>query len=198
MSRKTKLILYGSIIIISIIFKTKNNRKYSSSTENNSSETLNTPISNNDSKKDIIDFPTPENGHSPYDPYFGKGIYNNSTGNVFKIKNSNSTDAVVLLVNAYTKRKVRNEFIRKGSTFSMTGVPNGTYYLEWTSGNNWSPLKHVGNVVGGFQTDASFTKTRDMNDWMAVNGYQEWTVTLYSVQGGDVESESLSANEFGN
>ena len=74
MSRKTKLILYGSIIIISIIFKTKNNRKYSSSTENNSSETLNTPISNNDSKKDIIDFPTPENGHSPYDPYFGKGI----------------------------------------------------------------------------------------------------------------------------
>ena len=103
MSRKIKLIIYGSIIIISIIFKTKNNRKYSSSTDDKSSETVNSPISNNDSKKDIIYFPTPGNGNSPYDPYFGKGIYNNSTGNVFKIKNSNSTDAVVLLVNANTK-----------------------------------------------------------------------------------------------
>ena len=67
------------------------------------------------------DFNVPENGFSPYDDYFGKGIYNNSTGNKFIIKNSNSTDAVVLLVNAYSGRKVRNEYIRKGSTFSMTG-----------------------------------------------------------------------------
>jgi hypothetical protein len=33
---------------------------------------------------------------------------------------------------------------------------------------------------------------------MAVSGYQEWTVTLYAVEGGDVESERLSENEFGN
>lgn len=144
------------------------------------------------------DFNVPENGFSPYDDYFGKGIYNNSTGNKFIIKNSNSTDAVVLLVNAYSGRKVRNEYIRKGSTFSMTGVPNGTYYLEWASGNNWSPYKKVGNLTGGFQSKSRFTKTRDRADWMAVSGYQEWTVTLYAVEGGDVESERLSENEFGN
>ena len=107
-------------------------------------------------------------------------------------------DAHVLLVNAYSGRKVRNEFIRKGSTFSMTGVPNGTYYLEWTSGTNWSPDKKVGKLIGGFQTKSSFTKTRDKADWMTVNGYQEWTVTLYAVTGGDVASESLTENEFGN
>lgn len=145
-----------------------------------------------------LDFKVPKNGFSPYDDYFGKGIYNNSTGNKFIIKNSNSTDAVVLLVNAYSDRKVRNEYIRKGSTFSMTGVPNGTYYLEWASGNNWSPYKKVGNLTGGFQSKSRFTKTRDRADWMAVSGYQEWTVTLYAVEGGDVESESLTENEFGN
>ena len=142
--------------------------------------------------------PTPSNGFSPYDKYFGNGIYNNSSGNEFIIKNSNNTHAVVLLVNAYSGRKVRNEFVRKGSNFSMTGVPNGTYYLEWFSGNDWSPNHRIGNYIGGFQTDASFTKTREASDWMAVSGYQKWTVTLYSVVGGDVESESIDADEFFN
>ena len=144
-------------------------------------------------------YPTPKNGFSPYDAYFGKGIYNNSLNNSFKIKNSNTTDAVVLLVNAYSKRKVRNEFVRKGATFEMSGVPNGTYYLEWFSGNDWSPDLKVGTKYkGGFRSKASFTKTKDESDWMKVSGNQIWTVTLYTVAGGDVESESMNANEFFN
>jgi hypothetical protein len=143
-------------------------------------------------------FPQPENGFSPYNDYFGRGVYNNDTGNEFIIKNSNSTDAVVLLVNAYSDKKVRNEYIRKGSTFSMSGVPNGTYYLQWSSGNNWSPNKTVGNLTGGFQEDISFAKTENRNDWMAVEGYQQWTVTLYSVTDGDVETDNISASEFSN
>ena len=212
MSRQTKLILYGIILLISIVVKTRNNNidtpvytptktvapktapKAVQPKKSNEITPNNKPLT----KLDVTFYPTPENGHSPYDTYFGRGVYNNSTGNKFIIKNSNSTDAVVLLVNAYSDRKVRNEYIRKGSTFSMTGVPNGTYYLEWASGNNWSPFKKVGNLTGGFQSKSRFTKTRDKSDWMAVSGYQEWTVTLYAVEGGDVESERLTENEFGN
>lgn len=158
-----------------------------------------TPNTNNKTQANPKFFLTPKNGFSPYNLCFGKGVYNNDTGNAFIIKNSNSTDAVVLLVNTYTNRKVRNEFIRKGETFKMTGVPHGTYYLEWMSGNDWSPELRVNNcLVGGFQTGQSFTKTRDRDDWMNVDGYKEWTVTLYTVTGGDVASESLSAGEFGN
>ena len=51
---------------------------------------------------------------------------------------------------------------------------------------------------GGFQTKASFTKTKDASDWMSVDGYEKWTVTLYSVAGGDVESEKINADEFFN
>ena len=81
----------------------------------------------------------------------------------------------------------------------MTGVPNGTYYLEWFSGNNWSPnLLIASKYKGGFQTQSSFTKTKDLNDYMKVEGYQQWTVTLYSVTGGDVESEGINADEFFN
>ena len=141
----------------------------------------------------------PKNGYSPYDKYFGKGVYINNSGNSFKIENSNETDAVVLLVNAFDGKKNRNEFVRKGTTFTMTGVPNGTYYLEWFSGTDWwDDLKVGTKFKGGFQTKASFTKTKDRNDWMKVDGYQIWTVTLYSVVGGDVESESMNAEEFFN
>ena len=141
----------------------------------------------------------PKNGFSPYDNYFGKGLYNNSSQNTFTIKNSNSTDAVVLLVNAYNGEKIRNEFIRKGTTFDMTGVPDGTYYLEWFSGTHWNS-KHIisGKYVGGFQKDASFSKTEDVKDWMKVSGYQQWTITLYSVPGGDVDVGKLNEADFFN
>ena len=44
---------------------------------------------NSEDKKTITYYPQPENGHSPYDAYFGKGIYNNNTKNAFIIKNDN-------------------------------------------------------------------------------------------------------------
>lgn len=208
MSRQAKLIIYGIVIVFSVYLKQTNKPK----NVIDNSNAYNTPPKVAETKKPIpppvpinndlfekIDgiYQRPENGFSPYDDFFGRGIYNNSSGNVFEIKNSNSTDAVVLLVNAYSGRKVRNEYVRKGSTFSMTGVPDGTYYLEWASGNSWSPNKKVGNLTGGFQLKSSFTKTRDREDWMAVSGYQKWSVTLYAVVGGDVESKKISATEFG-
>ncbi len=145
----------------------------------------------------VVDHPRPQQGFSPYDEYFGRGIYDKSVGNEFVIKNSNSTDAVVLLVNAYTKRKTRNEYIRKGATFKMTSVPNGTYYLEWTSGEAWNPNLYLGKVRGGFQENSSYAKTGDRNDWMQVSGWDQWTVTLYTTTDGDVNLEDINANEFG-
>ena len=211
MSRQAKIIIFSLILTYSVynhqagqsIFGwlydiRENNIKENNLLRNNIKEQERLREVEKKSEPEIEYFTRPKNGFSPYDNFFGKGVYNNNTGNVFIIKNSNSTDAVVLLINAFTGKKVRNEYIRKGTDFEMTGVPNGTYYLEWTSGNNWSPNLKLGKLTGGFQTDASFTKTRDSNDWMKVDGYQEWTVTLYTVSGGDVESESLSASEFGN
>lgn len=211
MSRQVKLFIYGIVFLYAIasnievddysdskspvVSKPSNSSIVGNSNNNNKGKST---AEDDSDRKTVVYYTRPENGFSPYNSFFGKGIYNNSSGNEFVIKNSNSTDAVVLLVNAYSGKKVRNEYIRKGNTFSMTGVPNGTYYLEWASGNDWNPNLKVGALKGGFQTNKSFTKTRDRNDWMKVSGYQQWTVTLYSVTGGDVESESLTANEFGN
>ena len=201
MSRQAKIIIFSLILLFSIYQKQTNDTPKKKTTKTTPKKYKpkrkkpELPIFN----KTIEWFPTPKNGFSPYNQYFGKGIYNNNSGNEFIIKNSNQTDAIVLLVNAYTGRKVRNEFVSKGSNFKMTGVPDGTYYLEWFSGTDWSPELKVGTrFKGGFQTDASFTKTRDRSDWMMVNGYKQWTITLYSVVGGDVESQKINADEFFN
>jgi len=149
-------------------------------------------------KQDIIIYcPLPENGFSPYDEIFGKGIYNNNSGNKFTIKNTQSSHAVVLLVNAYSGKKIRNEFVRKGEQFTMTGVPNGTYYVRWVSGNDWCPDLEFGKLKGGFQTNMSFAETSDPDDWMTVGSlYESWTLTLYAVVGGDVQIQGLNKNEF--
>lgn len=216
MSRQAKIIIFSLILLFSIYQKQTNDNssafepRVTKKDTPKKKTTKTTPkkykpkrkkplIPLGNFKKTIEWFPTPKNGFSPYNQYFGKGIYNNNSGNEFIIKNSNQTDAIVLLVNAYTGRKVRNEFVSKGSNFKMTGVPNGTYYLEWFSGTDWSPELKVGTrFKGGFQTDASFTKTTDRSDWMTVDGYKQWTITLYSVAGGDVESKKINADDFFN
>ena len=141
-------------------------------------------------------YKTPENGFSPYNSYFGNGIYEKNSINTFTIKNTNTTHAVVILVDAYSNRKIRNEFIRKGESFSMTQIPNGTYYLRWISGNKWSPVLKVGSLTGGFQSNQSFSETEDAKDWMKVTGSEEWTVTLYTVVGGTVGVEKINEDEF--
>ena len=148
--------------------------------------------------EEIVFHPQPENGFSPYDSFFGRGIYNKSSYNSFVIKNSNSTDAVVLLVDAYSGRKVRNEYIRKGEKFSMTSVPDGTYFLRWISGNYWSPDISIGILKGGFQRDLSASQSDDVEDWMKADGGVEWTITLYAVSNGNMDTESIDLNTFGN
>ena len=140
--------------------------------------------------------PTPKNGESPYNAIFGRGIYSDYAENSFLIKNTQSSHAVVLLVNSYSGKKIRNEFIRKGSQFEMTKVPNGTYHLRWVSGNDWCPDIQFGSLKGGFQTDMSFSETSDPKDRMTVTGYDGWEVTLYAVVGGDVDVEGINQNDF--
>ena len=203
MSRNAKILIFGSILIYAIYINldednsSSENDYSNNSSDKNGGAVLDDPIITN-TEKEIKYYSTPENGFSPYDSYFGKGIYDNSTRNSFIIENSNSTDAVVLLVNAYSNKKIRNEFVRKSETLSMTSVPNGTYYLRWLSGNNWHPDVMIGNLKGGFQTDVSASQSNDRDDWMKSSGLTKWTITLYSVSDGNMDTESIELNSFSN
>lgn len=218
-STKTKKIWWIIIIIIlSILFIIQYNSKEDSTSFSTPYKppVINTPknetlindlITFNDNilKDSNIKVPRPINGYSPYDQYFGKGVYNKNDANYIEINNQTNSDAVILLVDGLSEKKIRNEFIRKKTKFRMTNVPDGSYYIRSMMGNNWDPKLKIGPLTGGFKTDRSISGNSDINDRMKVgvkyidsegNYYKGYTQTLHGVVGGDVESERLTNNEF--
>ncbi len=219
MSRQSKIIIFSIILIFAVYQK-----QFQTESKSFDSEDISNKVEDNNSyipsivdenkNDDVINFnlddstyERPSNGFSPYDSYFGRGIYNNSVSNYVEIDNQTSNDAVVLLVNAYTEKKIRNEYVRKGTKFKMTGVPDGVYYIRMMSGNNWNPNLQVGPLTGGFSKNRSISGNSDSNDWMKIGTtyadsdgiyYEGFSQTLHGVVGGDVESESLTAIEFAN
>ena len=154
------------------------------------------------------------NGYSPYDLYFGVGIYDNNSYNQFTIKNTHESDVVVCLEDIYTGRKIRNSYILKGTSYTMKNIPNGSYVVKVFYGNNWNPNKLLlgGKIKGGFDKDFSFAVFDDKDDYVNMNQYvtqektnegiMEYTnysspvLTLYGVIDGNAEQTEISADDF--
>jgi len=142
------------------------------------------------------------NGESPYNSFFGNGIYNKNHLNKILFKNGYDSDAIVCLVDYYSEKTIRNEYIRAGTNFEMTNIPNGKYYIKTISGKDWNPHKKVMNnqATGCFDTKLSFSQSKNINDLIPMNdnGYQYSTaeITLYQVANGNMKQEIISEKDF--
>ncbi len=211
------LIILGIAAILIIIAAISNsnsnsrrssNNNYPSYSPSNSSSNYSPPASTNKTpikpKITVSKYKGNQlnNGDSPYNSVFGSGVYDKSVNNWVQFKNGNAHDVVICLVNVYSDRTIRNEYIRAGSTFQMTNIPNGTYYIKGFYGNDWNPYKKIDgtNIKGGFDTNFSFSKSDGYGDRLSLqdNGYQYSTyeVTLYSVSNGNMSQEGISQSEF--
>ena len=156
--------------------------------------------------KDIVETPIvkktyrPENGYSPYNSFFGKGIYNNKTDNTISVSSPSFSDIVFLLKDINTNRTIRNEYIRGGSTFNLTGIPYGTYTFTYFSGKNWSNdvLLKNGQIKGGFTKSTSFSKSEKIKDRMTFEEgyYGTYTIKLTQELNGNLETQSSNEDEF--
>lgn len=157
-------------------------------------------IKNNsyESSDDIISQPV--NGFSPYDSYFGRGKYDYNALNTIIVHTPSTSNIVFLLKDVYSGKTIRNEYIRKNSTFNLTNIPYGTYTFSYFSGKNWSESKTLknGRIKGGFTKNISFSKSDKVKDWMEFNeGYQgQYEITLTQVVGGNLETESTNEDDF--
>jgi len=141
------------------------------------------------------------NGASPFDACFGKGRFSGNAWILFK--NSNSSDAIVCLVNVNSGKTIRNEYIRAGSHFKMKSIPSGTYYLKVFYGNDWNPtLQNVCGTKGSFESDAHFSKSDDSSDWIEVENsdysYTTGEITLYTVANGNMSQSPINEQSFFN
>jgi hypothetical protein len=140
------------------------------------------------------------NGDSPYDSFFGKGVYDYSFENYIEIQNSDEADAIVILRVFETDECVRNEYVQRGSTFKMTNIRNGNYYIQYYSGNGWDSDKSFnGNLMGGFLYHEGFSESSKsdrirmkQND----DRYSTYQITLYEVHNGNLDTDEIESDEF--
>lgn len=137
-----------------------------------------------------------KNGSSPFDTCFGKGIYNGNA--TLTIKNGANSDAIVCLYSIHSNRTIRNEYVRKNTSFTMDNIAQGNYKIRVFYGNNWNPnLENTCGTKGFFESDVSFSefdRTEYFED--SDEGYTVATVTLYTVSGGNASTSKISQSSF--
>lgn len=135
-------------------------------------------------------------GASPLDGCFGKGVYGGNA--TLTIKNGGSSDAIVCLYSISNGRTIRNEYVRKNSSFTMSKIAQGAYKIRVFYGNDWNPeLTNNCGTKGNFETDVYFSEfdgTEYFED--SDRGYTIATITLYTVAGGNASSTAIDQSKF--
>ena len=140
----------------------------------------------------------PNSGYSPYDSWYGKGIYH-QTENSIEVTAPIERDIVFLLRDLSSQRTIRNEYVRAGRTFSLTKIPYGNYKFYYTYGNDWSNLASFKDQrkLGNFTSNKGVSKSDDYRDFEFERGYTgAYTLKLQMVVGGNLETESATEDEL--
>jgi hypothetical protein len=108
----------------------------------------------------------------------------------FEIQTSAGANYLVKLEDAYDGTDVMDIFVRGGDTIEVE-VPLGTYVVKYASGTTWYGYDYR------FGPETSYNKAETTfdfrNDGYQITGY---TVTLYQVRDGNMQTRRLNAGEF--
>lgn len=137
-----------------------------------------------------------KDGASPLTGCFGKGIYSGNA--TLTIKNGGNSDAIICLYSIDNDRTIRNEYVQKNSSFTMSNIAQGEYKIRVFYGNDWNPeLENSCGTKGNFESDINFSEfdgTEYFED--SDRGYTNATITLYTVAGGNASSSSIDQSKF--
>ena len=200
--------LWFLLVLIPIIFIISNNESNNESNNDPNEEVTSvestTPKDNTTILDEIIvpiSLPTPRpvNGFSPYNSYYGSGIYNNSTDNTIKVTAPLSKDIVIMFKDIYSNRMIRNEYIRAGNIFSLTGIPFGTYKFFYIYGDDWSAEADFkgGLAKGNFLKDKGVSKSDKFFDVEFEDGYYgTYSLTLQLLSNGNLNTVEGSESDL--
>jgi hypothetical protein len=106
-----------------------------------------------------------------------------------QIKNGTSLDAVAKLIRGGAS--VLTVYIKANSTYTMTGISDGIYWLAFAQGSNWD------STTQSFRRNAQYSAFEETFDFATTNTqYTIFEVTLNPVIGGTAETSSVDPSQF--
>ena len=103
------------------------------------------------------------------------------------VDNGTTRDGVVIL--SLNDDAIMAAYIRSGDSFTLKGIPDGTYYLYFSTGEEWNGK--------AFTITPSHQKFEDAFIFTTgATTYTIWSVTLHGVVGGTASTEDVDESEF--
>lgn len=147
-----------------------------------------------------------ENGASPYDELYGKGVYSKAE-NSLKIINKGADDVIVMLIEKSTAKMIRNEYVQAKSEYEMTKIPNSICYTKYYYGRDWNPTRKTkGRITGGFDNNEQFVISDKLGDQLLFQVKEEGQYIYYSnfeitletqiIEGKAMQERRLKPSEF--
>jgi hypothetical protein len=107
-----------------------------------------------------------------------------------EIRSSRGSHYVVKLSDYYSGRSVLSVFVHGGSTVNLD-VPLGTYKIKYASGDTWYGPEFL------FGPDTSYSKADSSFNFRVIgNQVSGYTLTLYKVVDGNLQTSPISPDEF--
>ena len=103
-----------------------------------------------------------------------------------------------MLIDIETGEPIRNVYVNKGTNYTMSNIPPGKYTVKTYQGNYWNSEIIKNGIKGGFQLEEVYAEASDPDDIWILRRTQFMTgsFTLYSKEGGNLETKNISRQEF--
>ncbi|MDF3079115.1 MAG: hypothetical protein K0S09_3004 [Sphingobacteriaceae bacterium] len=85
--------------------------------------------------------------------------------NYLEVHVGGGTDVAVKVMNSETGKCVRFVFVNSGTTYKITNIPEGIYYLKLAYGKEWYSKVENGLCVGKFLRNPIYEKGQDLMDF---------------------------------
>jgi hypothetical protein len=85
--------------------------------------------------------------------------------NYLEVQVGGGTDVAIKLMNIVTGNCIRYVFINSGTTYRITNIPEGSYYVKIAYGKDWHSKNENGQCIGKFLLNPIYEKGDDVMDY---------------------------------
>ncbi|MEZ5790291.1 MAG: hypothetical protein R3D34_05740 [Nitratireductor sp.] len=119
-------------------------------------------------------------------------------GHKLTVDNENSGDAIVIVRRAPDYQLVLSFFVKAGAKHSVSGLPDGTYKLQFGHGNelDQSCRSFASGVAEEFEQLQKFSTSKKRKGNQIITTTRQLTITLYKVAGGNTKTFPIDMTEL--